>query len=100
MKTISKQDQEKMREVVEYNEALIAKQTVQLESMEDAPQVTAKPVSKSEALDLRKLLESSAQDIKEDCYRLSNLVIEYALEEEAVNRLKAQLGAQPDGESR
>lgn len=92
-KSMGEHDAEMMEQVIQQNEELIEKRTLQLEALEDAPQKNTKPVSKSEALELRKLLEASAQDIKEDSYRISNLVIEYAKEEEAVRRLTEQLQA-------
>jgi len=101
MASMSEQEKEKAEKQIAANEMLIEKRTDQLEQMEDAPQLSAQPVSKSEALELRKLLESATQDIKEDSYRLSNLAIEYAKEVEAVRQLKGYAGAnQKDAHSR
>lgn len=100
IKSMSAQEAESVTEQIEHNQELIDRRTRQLEQMADAPQTAAKPVSKSEALQLRKLLEAEAQDIKEDSYRLANLAIEYAKEVEAIRQLKHELAAQPeDGHS-
>lgn len=98
--SMGKHEAEVAEAQMEHNEKLINKRTKQLDQMIDAPQLSAMPVSKSEALQLRKLLEAETQDIKEDSYRLSNLAIEYAKEVEAVRQLKVELGAHPeDGHS-
>jgi len=91
----SAHDQAIIKDTIAHNEMLIKTRQSQLAALDaDEGSTPTRAVSKSEALQLRKWFEASAQDIKEDSYRLSNLAIEYAQESAAIDRLKAELAKQ------